>query len=334
MDWWSAPGDVISPRWAPWLLAAMGMLLYSGSLRAETPDAWRACLEIADAGERLRCYDENVSGTGAENADAPVPVLTQRIEKERDLARRAFAVLPHRPNYVLFSYMHEPNTAPFLATDPDVDLQHQEIKFQISLRVPLWNKMFRDNGDFWFAYTQQSYWQAFNWEQSAPFRETNYEPELGISFKTDLLFLGLRHRLLSFGFAHQSNGQGDPLSRSWNRLWVMFELERGNLALTVKPWYRIPEAAAGDNNPDLEDYAGRVELRAAYKHADHVVSATLRNSLRLRDNRSGYEIDWSFPFSRRIKGLVQFYNGFGESLIDYNERTRRLGFGVLVEDWL
>jgi phospholipase A1 len=299
------------------------------------------CRVLSDEAERLRCYDALPQATETQlplavddTAPNAKPALEQRLEKERDLARRAFAIIPHRPNYILFTYNSEPNVAPFLATDPEAELQNQELKFQISLRVPLYNKIFGENGDLWFAYTQLSFWQAFNWTQSAPFRETNYEPELGMTFHTDFTLLGLRHRLFSVGFAHQSNGQGDPLSRSWNRLWINFLLERGNFVLAIKPWYRIPEDSAQDNNPDILEYAGRAELRSAYKYREQVFSFMLRNNLRADENRSGYELDWSFPFSSRIKGYVQFYNGYGESLIDYNVRTQRFGIGVLVEDWL
>lgn len=299
------------------------------------------CRGLTGEAERLRCYDALPLGGETQPppaADEAVPdarpALEQRLEKQRDLARRAFAVIPHRPNYILYTYNSEPNLTPFLAVNPEADFQHQELKFQISLRVPLYNRMFGENGDLWFAYTQLSLWQAFNWAQSAPFRETNYEPELGLTFHTDFALLGLRHRLFTVGFAHQSNGRGEPLSRSWNRLWASFQLERGNFVLAFKPWYRIPESSTHDNNPDILDYAGRAELRSTYKYGEQVFSFMLRNNLLTADNRSGYELNWSFPFSRRIKGFLQFYNGYGESLIDYDVRTRRAGIGVLVEDWL
>lgn len=315
-------------------------LLIAPVAAAEPPVQWLDCRRLTNEAERLRCYDALPKGDGAEApmADAAStdqkPALEQRLEKQRDLARRAFAVIPHRPNYILHTYNSAPNVAPFLAEDPQADLQHQELKFQISLRVPLYNRMFGENGDLWFGYTQLSFWQAYNWAASAPFRETNYEPELGLAFHTDFALLGLRHRLFTVGLAHQSNGRGEPLSRSWNRLWASFQLERGNFVLAFKPWYRIPESSTHDNNPDILDYAGRAELRSTYKYVEQVFSFMLRNNLLAADNRSGYELDWSFPFSRRIKGFLQFYNGYGESLIDYNVRTRRAGLGVLVEDWL
>jgi phospholipase A1 len=295
------------------------------------------CRVLSNEAERLRCYDalpQSAEIPPDEAASDARPALEQRLEKERDLARRAFAIIPHRPNYILYTYNPEPNVVPYLAVDPEADLQHQELKFQISLRVPLFNRMFGENGDLWFAYTQLSFWQAFDWKQSAPFRETNYEPEMGLTFHTDFSLLGLRHRTFSLGYAHQSNGRSEPLSRSWNRLWVNFELERGNFVLALKPWYRIPESSADDNNPDMQDYAGRAELRGVYKYGEQVFTFMLRNNLRVDENNSGYELDWSIPFSRRIKGYLQLYNGYGESLIDYNVRTQRFGIGVLVEDWL
>lgn len=309
---------------------------------AESLEALRDCRAIEDDAERLRCYDsapdradtETPSVSGVPAGEQEKPALEQHLEKERDLARRAFIIIPHRPNYILTSYSGEPNVAPFQSADPNADLQHQEIKYQLSLRIPIYNRVFGENGDLWFGYTQLSFWQAYDWERSAPVRETDYEPELGLTFHTDFSLFGIKHRLFSVGIAHQSNGRSEPLSHSWNRVWASFVLERGNLVLSLKPWYRIPENSATDNNPDIEDYAGRGELHVAYKYQDQVLSVLLRNNLLASENRSGYELDWSFPFSKRIKGLMQYYNGYGESLIDYNVRTRRFGLGVLITDWL
>lgn len=290
------------------------------------------CRILATDAERLRCYD-NLPAS-AEAGEVTKPALEKRLEKQRDLARRAFAILPHRPNYILYTYAHRPNEAPFLLADPLTNFEHAELKYQLSLRVPLMNNLISGNGDLWFGYTQQSHWQAFNSKMSSPFRETSYEPEIGLSFDTDFSVLGLHHRMVSVGFAHQSNGRSEPLSRSWNRYWVSLDLQRDNFTLTLKSWYRVPESSATDNNPFIADYMGRAELRAAYKYGDQVYSILWRNSLRAPQHRSGLEMDWSFPFSRRIKGLVQGFTGYGESMIDNDVYMRRVGVGILVEDWL
>lgn len=304
---------------------------------AEAPATLAGCQALKDKKERLLCFEAIPVEPEAAAAGPPVdpkPALEERLDEEKDLTRRAFIILPHRPSYILHTYSSTPNLAPFLAAEPAASFQRQELKFQISLRVPVWNKVFGDNGDLWFGYTQQSFWQAYNWKRSAPFRETNYEPELGLTFHTDFSLLKFKHRLLSFGIAHQSNGRSEPLSRSWNRVWANFVIERGNLMVSLKPWYRIPESGTTDNNPGIDDYVGRGELHLAYKHSDQVFSLLLRNNLLTDDNRSGYEVNWTWPFSKRVKGLVQYFNGYGESLIDYDVRMRRVGVGVLISDWL
>lgn len=208
------------------------------------------------------------------------------------------------------------------------------MKFQFSFRVRLVDDLLGDNGDLWFGYTQLSFWQSYNSVLSSPFRETNYEPELGFSLNTDFDLFGFHNRVFSFGFAHQSNGRTEPLSRSWNRVWAAFLLERGNFAVLLRPWYRVPEDTDDDDNPGIENYAGRGELRVAYKSGNYVYSAMLHNNFRLHDNRSGLELHWTFPAGKRLKGLLQYYTGYGESLIDYDVRTRRFGIGLLIADWL
>ena len=107
----------------------------------------------------------------------------------------------------------------------------------------------------------------------------------------------------------------------------------------LKPWYRIPEdqkddptSSSGDDNPDIEKYLGYGELTLGYKWRDHVVSMMLRNNLRGHNNKGAVQFDWTFPLSRKLRGYVQFFNGYGESLIDYNTAVNRIGAGVVLSD--
>jgi phospholipase A1/A2 len=302
----------------------------NGAYAAVVPD----CSSIADPRERLRCYDTAGERRPAATATAGESLLDERLRQEREFDERKFLITLWRPNYLLHTYSKSPNEAPYRQVEPDARLQHQELKYQVSFRVRIVDEVFRNNGDLWFGYTQLSLWQAYNKQVSSPFRETNYEPEIGLSFNTDFQVFGWRHRLFSIGASHQSNGQSEPLSRSWNRVWANFVFERGNYVVMVTPWYRIPEAADDDDNPDIQNYVGRGEVRIIRKSEKHVYTLTARNNFRTEDNRGAVQLDWSFPVGKRVKGLVQYYHGYGESLIDYNVRTNRIGIGLLISDWL
>jgi phospholipase A1 len=262
--------------------------------------------------------------------------LSRRLDLEKKSRSNFFSITPHRPNYILpVTYSSSPNSRPYQdAFGIDEELDDVEVKFQLSLKFMLWEDMIGENGDLWVAYTQQSYWQLYNQDFSSPFRETNYEPEVALSFKNDYKILGFTNRLINLGFTHQSNGRSEPLSRSWNRIYASFAFDRDNLTLIFKPWYRIPEDDDDDDNPNIEDYIGRGEISAFYKMEKQVVGLILRNNFKTSDNRGSIQLDWSYPLTNRLKGYVQYFNGYGESLIDYNHSNKRIGVGVMLTDWL
>lgn len=185
-----------------------------------------------------------------------------------------------------------------------------------------------DNLDLWFGYTITSFWQAYNGTISSPFRETNYEPEAMLVLRTNYELAGFRGRFINLGMAHQSNGRGETLSRSWNRVYAQFGFERDNLAVMIRPWVRIPERNRSDDNPDIEDYLGHGDVLAVYRKGRNAYSLLLRNNLKSSDNRGALKLNWSFPLYGRLKGYVQYFNGYGESLVDYNHKQQSLGFGV------
>lgn len=266
------------------------------------------------------------------------------VEKRRALERYShdnpFVLTPHRPNYLLpVVYTTHPNEESWQA---DEDLQRTEVQFQLSLKVLVAENLIGDNGHLSFAYTHHSFWQAYNREVSAAFRETVYEPELFITFENDWNILGARNSANQFILNHQSNGRTGELSRSWNRLMFNSIWEFENFAFSVMPWYRIPENdkssrddPTGDDNPDIEKYLGNFELRGVYQiEHDRTLSLMLRNNLR-SDNKGAFELGYSFPIgSTKLKGYLKYFNGYGESLIDYNHHIQSLGIGFLISDWL
>lgn len=317
---------------ARFVLAGALLLTAVSSVFAQTAAPTDECVEIRDDAKRLRCYDEAARPPAAELPSAPsVGMWGERALKDAD--RETFTLTARKPNYFLYSYVTDPNQGAYEFLGQDEQLDNSEIKFQLNFQSKLADNMLGRNGDLWFGYTQVSYWQLFNSDISAPFRETNYEPEIYLSFLTDYPVLGLTGRVINLGFVHQSNGRAEPLSRSWNRVYAEFFFDRGDFVFSFKPWVRISESADEDDNPDITDYLGNYELRALYHWRGHLFSAMLRNVFD-SEHRYNSELQWSFPIQRRLRGLVQWYNGYGENLIDYNHNNHRIGIGVLMTDWL
>jgi phospholipase A1 len=244
----------------------------------------------------------------------------------------------HNPNYVILRYSDHVNDRPSSPSEGEAPalpapLQPNELKFQVSFKARLWETENRRLA-VWLGYTQQSNWQIFNERLSRPFRETDYEPELMVALRPDIELDGWRWRLLNFGVVHQSNGRADPLSRSWNRVYAQFGVEHGNFAFYVRPWYRLHESADDDNNPDIADYMGHGDVRAIYRSdSGYAITATGRYNAHTRKGAAQLELSTP-PLLGPLKGYVQVFSGYGESLIDYNWRQTTIGVGLTLNDLL
>ena len=247
----------------------------------------------------------------------------------------AFTLLGHKPNYVMpLSYNTQVNSDPFPVNDDQFD--HFEVKFQLSLRTKVWENVLNDKSNLYVAYTNQSWWQAYNDKFSSPFRDTNHEPEIFLTYDDSYDFWGLTLKQTQFGLVHQSNGRSLPLSRSWNRLYLNFLFQKDNFYMSLKPWWRIPESkkdspldTKGDDNPDIIKYMGYGELNMSYWLGEHSLGMMFRNNLR-SDNKGAIQLDWTFPLAGNVRGYVQYFNGYGESLIDYNASVNRYSIGFMI----
>jgi len=279
----------------------------------------------ADAGDRLNYSNEFGS----------LSYVDSSLELEKKAAKNRVAILPYKPNFILLAnYNSRPNQTPWkgFGAGP-APVNKTEIKFQISIKVPLAHGIFMDNDGLFAGYTQKSFWQAYNRDISSPFRDNNFNPEIFYRMELDQDFLSLNARLLTVGFEHESNGRAEPLSRSWNRVYGSIVAERGNLTFGLKAWYRIPESASVDNNPEITNFLGYGELYVYYKSGGNTLSLMFRPSLTAGFS-PGLQLDWSFPLFGKLQGYIQYYSGYGESLIDYNHYNNSIGVGVILSNWL
>ena len=271
-------------------------------------------------------------------------LVLERIERERAAQDNRSVLLAHKRNYILpLTYANSPNDDIFETGSRDFgeDLDNLEMQFQLSLKAPIAEGLFTEQDALFFGFTVRAFWQAYNKDISAPFRETNYEPEIYWATPVPWKILGGDASFVALGLSHQSNGRSQLFSRSWNRLYAGIAWERWRYVFALKVWWRIPEDekddpldAEGDDNPDIEDYLGNFEFTTAYRRNDYEVSVMLRNNLDSEDNRGAIQVDWTFPMHRRFRGYVQFFNGYGESLIDYDAHIERIGVGILLSDLL
>ncbi|MEE4272974.1 MAG: phospholipase A [Thermoanaerobaculales bacterium] len=108
------------------------------------------------------------------------------------------------------------------------------------------------------------------------------------------------------------------------------DMEAFDFVFSVKPWII---AGSLEDNPDIRDFMGNAELRGAYKWQRHTISLMLRNHLESGFSKGAFQVDWSFPIHRRLRGYTQYFNGYGESLIDYNVHSNTIGVGISFTDY-
>lgn len=260
-------------------------------------------------------------------------LIEQRVDIEKASLQNPFVITPHKPNYFLpLKYQDDTDVSDASAFSGELD--DLEFKFQLSIKFPLAFNLFGTNASLWGAYTQQALWQSYNTKISSPFRETNYEPESFILFDVEQqITSSLKAKYITLGFNHQSNGRMEPLSRSWNRIYAEFFFESENAVLSLKPWYRIPEGSDDDDNPNIEKYLGYGELNAVYVIDDYSIDLMLRNNLRA-DNKGAVQLGFTFPMWGKTRGYIQYFDGYGQTLAEYDDHVRSLGIGVMLTNWL
>jgi outer membrane phospholipase A len=189
------------------------------------------------------------------------------------------------------------------------------------------------------GFTQRSLWDID--ADSSPFFDTSYMPELMYESQRvvdpgsegGVKFLGYQA-----GVRHESNGRDGPDSRSLNiayfrPVFAWGRLDGWNLIVAPRVFAYVGDVV---NNPDIADYRGHGELTAILGRNDRG-ALSLTGRLGQGAHRGNWQADLTVPvkfdkvFDFATYFLIQYWNGYGESLRSYNRRTEtvRAGFSLV-----
>lgn len=205
---------------------------------------------------------------------------------------------------------------------------NSDVKFQISIAQRLTKSTLPWNTFIFLMYTQKTFWNVF--ERSLPMRDLNFNPGIGISkpfFNKDR-YVGKMTLLIE----HESNGRDGTDSRSWNRISLSGSVLLDEwLMVHGKVWIPIID---GQNNKDILKYCGIFQTGVTVTTPDRKFGFGLTFVKRATRNLSVntiFEFNWLFHSKSNQYFFVQYYNGYGESLLDYNVFHSRLRAGIVIK---
>lgn len=262
-------------------------------------------------------------------------------DEYEEILSKKYSILPHKGTYIIpFSYNHTPNNEAYKSFTHSNDKYEKrgnfnrdiEAEYQVSFQFLLAKRILSTDLNLFMAYTQQSWWQLYNTKWSRQFRETNYNPELFARkvFSSTVTPFGNTLVAYDIGYMHQSNGQVQEMSRSWDRIFLRTLFIFGKIIVTPTLWYRIPGADSLDENPHIERYLGYGELRVDRVYGRNRFGFKLIPGTKY----AGAELSHSFPLSEGVRFFSKINYGYGMSLIDYNYKTQRIGIGITLTDLL
>lgn len=205
-------------------------------------------------------------------------------------------------------------------------------KFQVSFKYQLAEHLF-------FGYTQTSVWDFG--AQSAPFYDSSYRPSFFYATKNDGAGrLGGAHTGWQAGVEHESNGKSGAESRSINIAFIrpVFVINRtGNWRFRAAPkvWAYIDKS----ENTRIDDYRGYADVLLVYDIFKGFgvldglqISANLRKGT--EKHYGSIQVDLSYPLGSVIYAHLQYFSGWGETILDYDQRfLSQVRLGVMVVRW-
>ncbi|MBU3913990.1 phospholipase A, partial [bacterium] len=128
-----------------------------------------------------------------------------------------------------------------------------------------------------------------------------------------------------------------PISKSWDRIFLRLRVANDSFFAEYKTWYRLPEKdkeypadPEGDDNPDIHEYYGygELHLRLTFGQAELGIFGRFNP----KTEKGAVQLDFTYPApGNAALWYLQYWNGYGESLIDYNQSLIKFGLGIMVK---
>lgn len=251
-------------------------------------------------------------------------LLEKRMQDQKKYANVPNFVSLYKSNYLLpYYFTASPYRAAYVDNTPNhQDLMQSEFKGQFSVDVPIVQNVFEDpNLSIHGTYTQLVYWQFY--ASSQYFRETDYEPSVMVSYHL------YKNWVINGGVVHQSNGRGGAYERSWNRAFGAVQFSGAKWFAGLEAWGLIFQGESSDlHNPDIERYLGHERITLGYKPWRELVLTLEIQNIEGGFGRGHVMASASYPLNNKINAMAQYFNGYGQSLIEYDHYTQAFGLGI------
>ncbi|MDE6336081.1 MAG: phospholipase A [Muribaculaceae bacterium] len=203
---------------------------------------------------------------------------------------------------------------------------NSDVKFQLSFMFRLTEATLPWNSYLFLMYTQKTFWNVF--QESLPMRDINFNPGIGWAkpFFSKDRYMGKLTLLLE----HESNGRDGDASRSWNKISLCGSTIIDEwLMVHAKFWIPIID---GGGNKDILRYCGIYQgglmVTTPNKEWSWGLTWVKRQGWNLNMNTI-WEVSWRVSDKMNLNLYAQYYNGYGENLIDYKQFHSRLRVGLV-----
>ena len=206
--------------------------------------------------------------------------------------------------------------------------ENTNVKFQVSVAQRLTRSVLPFGTYLYLFYTQKVFWNVL--QESLPMTDLNFNPGLGL---TKPLFVKDRYiGKLTLLLEHESNGRDGDESRSWNKVSLACNIFIDKqIMVHGKAWIPIVDSS---NNSDILHYCGlyQVGMQVMSRNQRFTGSLTLVRRTGAFFNYNSI-LELAYRFNRRDNQyfFLQYYNGYGEGLLDYNKFHSQLRVGIVIK---